>query len=73
MKGMVMAGMMALCLVLGLWATLGDAWLEADEDEMAEDMTSTSGLNNVVVTMSELDGECDAALEALEDMDDSDA
>jgi hypothetical protein len=73
MKGMVMAGMMALCLVLGLWATLGDAWLEADEDEMEDDMTSTSGLNNVVVTMSDLDGECDAALEFWEDMDDSDS
>tara|TARA_X000001036_G_scaffold394797_1_gene395345 strand:- start:341 stop:1036 length:696 start_codon:yes stop_codon:yes gene_type:complete len=73
MKGMVMAGMMALCLVLGLWATLGDAWLEAEEDDDMEDLTATSGLNNVVYTLSELDGNCDDAKESFEEDDKSDA
>ena len=74
MKGMVMAGMMSLCLVLGLWATLGDAWLESEKDEETKDMeeffdmtiTQNSGLNNVLVTWGDLDGNCE---EMLDDMD----
>ena len=68
-----MAGMMALCLVLGIWATLGDAWLEADEDDDMEDLVMTSGLNNVVYTISGLDGGCDDAKEYNEEGDKSDA
>jgi hypothetical protein len=33
MKGMMMTGMMALCLVLGMLAVLGNSWLTIDEDD----------------------------------------
>ncbi|MBT7244435.1 MAG: hypothetical protein HN874_03190, partial [Euryarchaeota archaeon] len=52
MKGMIMAGMMAISLVLGILGVLGNAWLDADpdaEDDM-EGFSMSSGLNNVVIT-----------------------
>jgi hypothetical protein len=51
MKGMIMSGMMALCLVLGIMAVLGGAWLNegGDDADDAEEMgqTTTYGLNTI--------------------------
>lgn len=78
MKGMIMAGMMALSLVLGILGVLGNAWLDADpdaEDDM-EGFSMSSGLNNVVITYDltkfmagNAKGECDAMLEMQDDDD----
>ena len=79
MKGMVMAGMMAVSLILGIIGVLGDAWLDAepDEDEEIDGLTMSYGLNNMAVTydLTEFmggmaEGECDAMLEGMEDDDD---
>ena len=75
MKGMVMAGMMAVSLILGIIGVLGDAWLdtELDEDEEIDGLTMSYGLNILAVNydLTEFmggmaEGECDAM---LEDMD----
>jgi hypothetical protein len=78
MKGMIMAGMMALSLVLGILGVLGNAWLDADsdaEDDM-EGYSMSSGLNNVVITIDltkfadgNAKGECDAMLKEMQDDD----
>ena len=41
MKGMIMSGMMALCLVLGIMAALGGTWLVPDEADDEMDMGTT--------------------------------
>ena len=50
MKGMVMAAMAGLCLVLGIIATLGGTWLIPVGDDAEEledmDMESGAGLNS---------------------------
>ena len=78
MKGMIMAGMMAVSLILGILGVLGNAWLHAEyeDDEDVDGMTVSYGLNNMAVTydLTELmegmmEGECDAM---LEDMDEED-
>ena len=33
MKGMIMAGMTALCLILGIMGALGDSWLTLEEED----------------------------------------
>ena len=45
MKGMVMAAMAGLCLVLGIIAALGSTWLvpTGDDAEELEDMDSDAG------------------------------
>ena len=79
MKGMIMAGMMAVSLILGIIGVLGNAWLDADsdaEDDM-EGFSMSSGLNNVVITYDltkfmggAAEGECDAMVEDMQDSDD---
>jgi len=80
MKGMIMAGMMAVSLVLGIFGVLGNEWLdvEADEDDDMGGFSMSYGLNNLAVTydLTEFmggmaEGECDAMLEEMdEDKDD---
>jgi hypothetical protein len=48
MKGMIMAGMMGLSLILGVMAVLGGSWLTSDEfmgEEVEGDVEVTYGLN----------------------------
>ena len=49
MKGMILSGMMALCLILGILAVLGSTWLVPagdDAEEMEDgDMEASYGLN----------------------------
>jgi len=82
MKGMVMAGMMAVSLILGIIGVLGDAWLDAepDEDEEIDGLTMSYGLNILAVNydLTEFmggmaEGECDAMLEDMGDDDDVEA
>ena len=61
-KGMVMAGMVVLSLVLGLLAVLGSSWMTASEDGME----ANYGLNEAEIKMGELsmsaeysDADCD--------------
>jgi hypothetical protein len=75
MKGMIMAGMMAVSLILGIIGVLGDAWLVSEDDEMDMDgLEVTYGLNNMALTydLTELvdgmmEGECDDMLEGMEE------
>ena len=79
MKGMIMAGMMAISLILGIIGVLGDAWLDSEDDEIEMDgLEVTYGLNNMAINydLTELmdgmmEGECDAMLEGMEE-DESD-
>ena len=75
MKGMIVAGMMAVSLILGIIGVLGDAWLVSEDDEMDMDgLEVTYGLNNMALTydLTELvggmmEGECDDMLEGMEE------
>jgi hypothetical protein len=73
MKGMIMAGMMALCLVLGIMATLGSTWLVPEGDE---EMDGGYSLTAIHMDMEEaamckvmagmMDGaECDGSMLSL--------
>jgi hypothetical protein len=55
MKGMIMSGMMALCLILGIMAALGNTWLVPEDDE---DMDGGYSLTAMHMDMEE-DGMCD--------------
>ena len=70
MKGMVMAGMMGLSLVLGLMAVLGGSWLTSDEfmgEEVDGDTEVTYGLN--AMHIEDPDGDCDDdTADAVEDV-----
>ena len=60
MKGMIMAGMMALSLILGVMAVLGGSWLTSDEfmgEEMDDDDEVTYGLNALNIVAP--DANCD--------------
>ena len=46
MKGMVMAGMMALSLVLGAWRCNGDTWLTSEDTEEGMTTTTNTGLTS---------------------------
>ena len=46
MKGMVMAAMSALCLVLGIMGAMGNTWLVPDSDEDMEGMDTGAGLTS---------------------------
>ena len=57
MKGMVMAGMVVLSLVLGLLAVLGSSWMTASEDGME----ANYGLNGAEIEMGAMSIEVDYA------------
>ena len=56
-KGMVMAGMVVLSLVLGLLAVLGSSWMTAEEDGME----ANYGLNGAEIEMLGMSIEVDYA------------
>ena len=74
MKGMVMAAMSALCLVLGIMGAMGSTWLTPDlsdeEQEMADEMGMTSGaaLNYAWMELDAdvTESECEDAIDATE-------
>jgi len=71
MKGMIMAGMAGLCLILGIMGALGNTWLVPDE-EMDEGMDSGAGLTTYWVEMDMEDAEtCDMMLSMMEDEGDT--
>ena len=51
MKGMVMTGMTALCLILGIMGAMGNTWLVPDSDEDMEGMDVGAGLTSSWVEM----------------------
>ena len=76
MKGMVMAAMAGLCLVLGIIAALGSTWLvpTGDDAEELEDMDSDAGAgltSSWSTTETGSADECKASKDYLEDMDDN--
>ena len=75
MKGMVMAAMSALCLVLGIMGAMGSTWLTADysdeEQEMADEMgieSSGAALNYgwIIMDRDVSESECEDTIEATE-------
>ena len=74
MKGMVMAAMSALCLVLGIMGAMGSTWLTPDlsdeEQEIADEMGMTSGaaLNYAWMELDAdvTESECEDAIDATE-------
>ena len=65
MKGMIMAGMMALSLILGAMAIFSNTWLTEEEDEA----TTNTGLSNQELIMDwEEDDMCDGMTEFYEEM-----
>ena len=74
MKGMVMAAMAGLCLVLGIIATLGGTWLVpvGDDAEELEDMDADAG-SGLTSQWSEMEMEdadtCDATIKMFEEGD----
>ena len=65
MKGMIMAGMMALSLILGAMAIFSNTWLTEEEDET----TTNTGLSNQELIMDwEEDDMCDGMTEFYEEM-----
>ena len=75
MKGMVMAAMSALCLVLGIMGAMGSTWLTADysdeEQEMADEMgieSSGAALNYgwIIIDGDVSESECEDTIEATE-------
>ena len=77
MKGMVMAAMAGLCLVLGIIAALGSTWLVpiGDDAEELEDMDADGGAGLTSTwSTSETDSaeQCKATKEAMDDIDEDD-
>lgn len=71
MKGMIMSGMMALCLILGIMAALGGTWLVPEEE--TDDMEAGMSLTGTWMEMDTGDADsCEAILEAMDD-DNADA
>ena len=71
MKGMIMAGMMGLSLILGLMAVLGSSWLTSDEflgNEVDEETEITYGLNALYIVDDSAVGACDAMKTGVESM-----
>ena len=65
MKGMVMAGMMGLSLILAGIAIFSNSWLTDEED----DITTNTGLSNQQIVMdAEEDEACDFVKEMYEEM-----
>ena len=68
MKGMIMAGMAALCLILGIMGALGNTWLVPDEE--MEDADAGAGLTSSWLEMDVGSAEmCDDTLEMMGDED----
>ena len=69
-KGMIMAGMMGLSLILGLMAVLGGSWLTSDEfmgEEVDDEVDITYGLN--ALNIEDPDADCsDEMIEQLEEI-----
>ena len=63
MKGMIMAGMMALSLILGAMAIFSNAWLEEEEDGT----TSSVGLSNMELS-ADMGGDCEMMAEMMDTM-----
>jgi hypothetical protein len=75
MKGMIMAGMMAISLVLGAIAIFSNSWL-TEEDEDNDDVTRNTGLSTYQIVDADHDSadECDAMAKMVEKMfEDADA
>ena len=77
MKGMVMAAMAGLCLVLGIIAALGSTWLVpiGDDAEELEDMDADGGAGLTSTwSTSEMDSseQCKEMKGIMEDMDEDD-
>jgi hypothetical protein len=69
MKGMIMAGMMALSLILGAMAIFSNEWLTEEEDEKGTDQTTNNGLSNQEwILKAESSEECDMGKEFYEAM-----
>ena len=69
MKGMIMAGMMALSLILGAMAIFSNEWLTEEEDENGTDQTTNNGLSNQEwILKAESSEECDMGKEFYEAM-----
>ena len=75
MKNMVMTGMAALCLILGIMAAMGGTWL-VPEEEM-DDADTGMGLTSVWSEMdlssmgAESEDDCEAMVEMMEDDDEA--
>ena len=68
MKGMIMAGMMGLALILGIMGTLGSTWLVEDGGDAAEGSYSLNAMHAEAESAEEcalmagfMGGECDGA------------
>ena len=67
MKGMVMAAMSALCLILGIMGAMGNTWLVPDSDEDMDGMEAGAGLTSSWVEMDAETAEmCDMMVEMME-------
>ena len=65
MKGMVMAAMSALCLVLGIMGAMGNTWLVPEDEE--EGMDAGAGLTSYWVEMDAGDADtCDMMADMME-------
>ena len=72
MKGMVMTGMTALCLILGIMGAMGNTWLVPDSDEDMDGMEAGAGLTSSWVEMDAETAEmCEMTLEMMEDEGDA--
>ena len=72
MKGMVMAAMSALCLILGIMGAMGNTWLVPDSDEDMDGMEAGAGLTSQWVEMDAETAEmCDMMIEMMEDEGDA--
>ena len=70
MKGMVMAAMSALCLVLGIMGAMGSTWLVPDEE--MEGMDAGAGLTSQWAEMDAGSAEmCDMMVDNMEDEGDA--
>ena len=69
MKGMIMAGMMALSLILGAMAIFSNTWLtETEEDDGMESTTNTGLSNQEWVMDAETSDGCDMVKDVYEAM-----
>ena len=70
MKGMVMTGMTALCLILGIMGAMGNTWLVPSEEE--EGMDAGASLTSQWVEMDAETAEmCDMMVDMMEDEGDA--
>ncbi len=68
MKGMIMAGMMAISLVLGAIAIFSNSWLTLEEDDNGMESVTNTGLSNTELIIDAPDADsCKAGAEFYED------